>query len=139
MASSQGLPGERGRMPSHRAGLTWGVREARSARDTATSTPPKLGPLETAQPGDFRVLADEQQELLDVDEHSTAREAAEQEDEDGTLQDHPHTQQVSAAIGLRARARRELLCSWEGLGVCSGAHCSRLWDGCWSSAAPGDA
>lgn len=119
MASSQGLPAEQGQMPSHRAGLTWGIREARSARDTATSTPPKQRPLETTQPGDFRVLADEQQELLDVDEHSAAGEAAEQEDDDGTLQDHPHAQQVPAAISLRARARHEL-CSWEGLGVSSG-------------------
>lgn len=44
MASSQGLPAELGQTPSHRAGLTWGTREVRSARDTATSTPQSRAP-----------------------------------------------------------------------------------------------
>lgn len=55
----------------------------------------------TTRPGDLGVLADKEQELLDVDEDGTAGEAAEQEDEGGTLQDHPHAQQVLAAIGLQ--------------------------------------
>lgn len=55
----------------------------------------------SAQPGDLGVLADEQQELLDVDEDGAAGEAAEQEDEGGSLQDHPHAQQVPAAVGLQ--------------------------------------
>lgn len=49
---------------------------------------------------------EEEQKLLDVDEDGTAGEAAEQEDEGGTLQDHPHAQQVLAAIGLQERGRQ---------------------------------
>lgn len=55
----------------------------------------------TTRPGDLGVLVDEEQELLDVDEDGAAGEAAEQEDEGGTLQDHPHAQQVLAAVGLQ--------------------------------------
>lgn len=55
----------------------------------------------SARPGDLGVLADEEQELLDVDEDGAAGEAAEQEDEGGSLQDHPHAQQVPAAVGLQ--------------------------------------
>lgn len=49
---------------------------------------------------------EEEQKLLDVDEDGAAGEAAEQEDEDGTLQDHPHAQQVLAAISLQERGRQ---------------------------------
>lgn len=49
---------------------------------------------------------EEEQELLNVDEDGAAGEAAEQEDEDGTLQDHPHAQQVLAAVGLQERGRQ---------------------------------
>lgn len=62
--------------------------------------------LEATRPGDLGVLVEEEQKLLDVDEDGAAGEAAEQEDEGGTLQDHPHAQQVLAAVGLQERGRQ---------------------------------
>jgi len=71
----------------------------------------------TTRPGDVRVLADEEQELLDVDEDGAAGQAAEQEDEGGTLQDHPHAQQVLAAVGLQGeRAVSSAACRGRGDG-----------------------
>lgn len=85
----------------HPGGTERGVREGHGHGHPPLS-PSTAGRDEgTTQPGDIGVLPHEQHQLLDVDEDGAAREAAEEDDDGGTLQDHPHPQQVLAAIGLQ--------------------------------------
>lgn len=56
--------------------------------------------ISTAQPGDFWVLPEEQQNPLSVDEDSPAGKAEEEKDEDPPLQDGPNSLHILAPICL---------------------------------------
>lgn len=59
--------------------------------------------LQLALPGYIRVLSEEQQNLLGVDEECPAGEAAEEQDEGPPLQDNPDMLQVLAPVCLESK------------------------------------
>lgn len=48
---------------------------------------------------------EQEQNGFSVDDHGPAGETGEQQDEDGSLQNHPHPQEVPSAEGLENRVR----------------------------------
>lgn len=64
--------------------------------------------IDAILPGYIRVLPEEEQDLLCVDEEGPAGEAAEKQHEHTFLQDDSHMLQVSASIGLGAHSQNEL-------------------------------
>lgn len=58
-------------------------------------------------PGHGRVLPEEQQHLLGVEEERPAGEAGEKQHQGGLLQDDPHMLQVLAPIRLRAHGQNK--------------------------------
>ena len=112
--------------PQHRYSLVPGLKSSRLGGRPQTNPPrppeglrlgpgdyrPEVGgspgapsPGSPQVPGHGRVLPEEQQDVLGVEEERPAGEAAEQQDQGAPLQDDPHVLLVAAAICLRAQPK----------------------------------